>query len=235
MLGFVSATPLVQSGRAAAAPLVCRRPRFAPAMRAEASGKKAAALQFARDQKGKAVWAMRLGRAEDVDALVALGGDVGRMGKVVLASLVDGGDGACVVCEASVKGGKQGDGYSGRVLGAVLADVTVAVRDPAAGFESGLVKRAELLACTVAKGMENPEEVRKTLLLGSLKKLKGAEVATATKSVADGDEAELKLFKELGFKTVQQSAPVSKGSKSKCTILSALLATINPDPRKRFS
>lgn len=235
MLGFVAAMPVAASGRASSS-TVCRRPRYAPAMRAEGSSKKkAAALIFAQDMKGKAVWSLRAARQDDVDALVALGGDVGRMGAAVLSAMVDGGDGACVVCEASVKGTKAGEGYAGKVLGASLADVTAAVRDPEVGFESGLVKRAEFLACNVAKTMQDPEEVRKTLLLASLKKLKGAEVATATKNVADGDDAELKLFKDIGFKVAQQSVPASKGSKSKCTVLSASLATINPDPKKRFS
>jgi hypothetical protein len=235
MLGFLAATPHLPGARGARGAAVCRRPRAAPAMRADGSGKKVTRLQFATDMKGGAVWALREGRPDDVDALVALGGDVGRQGAAVIAALVAGGDGGCVVCEASVKGGKAGDGYTGRVLGAVLADVTMAVRDPAVGFESGLVKRAEVLACTVAPAMMDADAVAKTLLVASLKRLKTAGVSMVTRSIADGDVDGLQACRDIGFKVARQSATEVKGSKVKRTILSAALATINPDPKKRFS
>lgn len=205
-------------------------------MRAEGSSKKAAPLTFALDMKGNAVWSLRAGTAGDVPALVALGGDVGRIGAALLGAMVSGeADGSCVVCEASVKGTKAGDGYVGSILGAVISDVTASVRDPEIGFESGLVKRADLLACEISRTMQNPKEVRKTLLLGTLKMLKGAGVAKASKNIGDGDDELLKLYKEIGFKVEQQGVPVSKGSKAKRTVLGVSLATINPDPKKRIS
>lgn len=235
MLGFVSAAPLARAVRKPTSG-VCRRPRLTPAMRDERSSKKATPLTFARDMKGKAVWSLRAGTADDVAALVALGGDIGRFGETLLGAMVTGeADGSCVVCEASVKGSKAGEGYVGKILGATISDIAARVRDPEVGFESGLVKRADLIACEVSKAMQDPEEVRKTLLLGTLKMLKSADVATATKSVADGDKESIQLYKELGFKTTQQGVSVTKGSKAKQTVLSASLATINPDPKKRIS
>lgn len=235
MLGFVTAVPLAQAVRTPTSG-VCRRPRFAPTMRADRSSKKATPLTFALDMKGKAVWTLRAGTPDDVADIAALGGDIGRIGETMLGAMVSGdADGSCVVCEASVKGSKAGEGYVNKLLGATVSDIAASVRDPEVGFDSGLVKRADMLACEVSRAMQDPEEVRKTLLLGTLKMLKTAGVSTATKGLADGDDESLKLYKAIGFKTTQQGVPVTKGSKSKQTVLSASLATINPDPKKRIS
>lgn len=235
MLGFVNALPLLQVDKTPTSG-VCFRPRFTPSMRADRSSKKAAPLTFAVDMKGKAVWSLRPGTPDDVPAIVSLGGDVGRIGEALLSAMVTGdADGSCVVCEASVKGSKAGDGYVGKVLGATVSDIAAGVRDPEVGFESGLVKRADMLACEVSKVMQDAEDVRKTLLLGTLKMLKGADVLTATKCVADGDDESLRLYRDLGFKTTVQGAPVTKGSKAKQTVLTVSLPTINPDPKKKIS
>lgn len=221
MIGFVSAAPLISRGSEAAA--VCRRPRSTPCMRAEGSGKKkkVAPLQFAIDQNGSAVWNMRRATAEDVPTLIELGGDVGRLGAAVLGSICA--DGGCLCCEASVKGTKAGSGYEGKVLGSAVADVTMSVRDVEVGFESGMVKKAELLGYQVSPLMEGPEEVKKTLILGLMKSLKMSGVEVMAKDAA---EAEVVEFRAMGFRTVKQG---------KRTQMSAALGTINPDPRKRIS
>lgn len=121
MIGFVSATPLLASRSSANA--VSRRPRSSLNMRAEGTGKKkkVAPLQFAVDQRGKAVWSMRKATADDVPKLIELGGDVSRLGSAVLTAICN--DGGCLCCEASVKGAKAGSGYEGNVLGSAVADV----------------------------------------------------------------------------------------------------------------
>lgn len=163
MLGFVAASPVVGGTRNPQAPgLTSRRPRALISMRADSGkGKKAPPLQFAMDMKGKPVWSLRSGTAADVKPLCDLGGEVARLGAEVLEGMIE----DCVVCEASVKGTKAGDGFKGKVLGGVVSDVTMSVRDPKVGFESGLVKRAEIMAVETSPALgEAAEDVKRTLV-----------------------------------------------------------------------
>lgn len=221
MLGFASTIHLLPCR--AEADVVCRRPRSTPRARAEGTGKKkkVAPLQFALDQKGRPVWSLRRAQAEDVPALIELGGEVARLGPAVLTSICE--DHGCLCCEASVKGTKAGSGYEGRILGGAVADVTMGVRDPKVGFESGLVKRAEILGVEVSALMEGRNDVKRTLTVGLMKSLKAAGVILVTKDAAEDEVAD---FKDMGFKITQQG---------KRTQMSAALATINPDPKKRIS
>lgn len=163
MLGFVASLPVLAEGRnARAAAFTARRPRSFPVMRAgSGKGKKAPPLEFAVDMKGKPVWALRSGVAADTQSLCKLGGEVGLLGQQFVECMIE----DCVVCEASVKGSKAGEGYKGVVLGGVVSDVTMTVRDPDVGFESGLMKRAEILAVETSSALgENADAIKKTLV-----------------------------------------------------------------------
>lgn len=99
----------------------------------------------------------------------------------------------------------------------------MSVRDPDVGFESGMIKKAELLGADVSKLMEEPEEIKKTLILGLMKSMKAGGVDVMVKDAAESEVAE---FKAMGFKTVKQG---------KRTQLAASLPQINPMPKKKLS
>jgi hypothetical protein len=199
--------------------------------------RKVAPLVFASEASGAPVWALRTATAADAPVIAALGIEPSRLGEAVLASLFDG-QGGSVVCEASVKGTKEGQGFSGLLLGCAAVDVSSAVRDPAVGFSSGLVRRAEVLAVGVDDRMPSPDNVKRTMILGSMKKLKAAGVVQVRHAVshdARNADAEIAMYKELGFVVAAESSQEARGSKAKHTVLTAALGQLTPDPRKKVA
>jgi hypothetical protein len=202
----------------------------------DSKARKLAPLVFATDSKGNPVWNLRSAVAEDAARICELSIEPSRLGPPVLESLFDGTN-VSVVCEASVKGSKDGEGYSGLVLGAVAVDVTTCVRDPAVGFSSGLVKRAEILAAGVDHRMGEIEEVKQALLLGAMKKMKAAGVVQVRRAVAvdarNADE-QIAMYTRIGFAIAAENSSESRGSKSSHTVLIAALGQLNPDPRRKI-
>jgi hypothetical protein len=131
-----------------------------------------------------------------------------------------------------VKGAKEGEGFRGVVLGAVVVDVTLSVKDKTVSLEDlekNLVKRAEILAVDVSKELPDVADTRKKLVLGCMKKLKEAGVISVTYTVADRDE-DVQLFLDAGLK----DANPGSGGKSAHPTLIADLISLNPDPMKKM-
>lgn len=187
-------------------------------------GKKKSAppLVFAVDMKGNFVWDLRGATAEDASAVSALIGP--KFPHAIVSSFIGDSD-CCVVCEASVKGTKKGEGYSGRVMGAVLVDVSTEVKDKEEGFKSGLVKKAELLAVVVDSALPSVEDVRKKLLLGAMKKLKTGGVVSISTNLASSEDEKISLLKQCFFK-----GSTTEGNR---VSLKCNLVAENPDPQKK--
>lgn len=185
------------------------------------SGKKVAPIVFATDIKGNFVWTLRTADVGDVSAISELTGPA--LPVAMLQSFVEDSP-CCMVCEASVKGTKEGEGYGGRVMGAAVVDVRSEVRDKSVGFSSGLVQKGEVVWIGVSDQL--PEAgVTKKLALGCLKKMKanGAVEAMATVPV---DSPRVDEYTGYGFREVERS-----GGRVKLTC--NLVAT-DPDPQKKM-
>lgn len=189
------------------------------------SGKRKAAPPpiFAVDMKGNFVWTLRGAQADDAAAVAALVGK--KFPPAVVASFIDDSE-CCVICEASVKGAKKGEGYSGRVLGAVLVDIATEVRDKEVGFSSGLVKKGELLAVVVDPVLPSMEDVRKKLVLGAMKKLKDLGAVAVSITVPSSEDDKISMLKQCFFKG---STPDGNRVTLKCNLVAE-----NPDPQKKL-
>lgn len=184
----------------------------------KAQAKKKAAPVFALDMKGNFVWTMRSATPEDQDGVVACIGSSSIPDFMVSSFLED--SPCCIVCEVSVKGTKEGEGYKTKIMGAAIVDVIVEVKDKSIGFDSGLVKKADILQVVVSPDIPDTEDVRKKLLLGAMKKLKQYGVVSVTHSAPD-DTNYTDLLKKCNFSL-------------KDGTFSANLVTSNPDPQKKL-
>lgn len=186
------------------------------------SGKKRAAPTFATDIKGNIVWTLRSATVDNVDAVVELLDE--KLPRDLVESMLEDSE-CCIVCETSVKGRKEGDGFSSVIMGVVLVDVAIGVRDAEKGFESGLVKHAHLI--TIAVSPDFPEEDGlKKLLLACLKKMKASGVVNVTHSTDNAKRTE--LLKECLFKSSGQD---EFGTPS----FTCDLVIENPDPMKKIN
>lgn len=246
MLGFVTGLALPAKGNCNIGSRICsQKPQHTAETRLRRSGcvmaaektqkKKKAPKAFALDGKGKPVWQLRVATPDDLDAILSLGGDVGLHGHSIISNLLNNSDCACVVCEANVKGTKEGEGYHGEILGCALSNINLRVKDLQVGFDSGLIKIGEVLAVTVSDALPNADEIERTLMLAALQKMKSMNVVQVTQSTLASDEEEIKWFKSQGFTILQNVEPETRGSKTQLTYLMAHLLAINPDPRKKFS
>jgi hypothetical protein len=200
-------------------------------MQSEASRKKKAApLVFSKDMKGNFVWNLRSATEEDAKAACDLGGEVAVYMENLVSSIFAANHRCSVVCEASVKGTKEGEGFKGVVLGCAMADISVSLRDPSAGMDGTFVKRAELLAVSVSKDLPDPEDTKRKLVLGCLSKLKKAGVLSVTRSLASEDGDQVTFYEGVGFSSS------SRGTNPKGTSLTlhADLTSLNPDPMKKI-
>lgn len=191
-----------------------------PASKKE-KGKKRATPTFATDIKGNIVWNLRSATMEDVDQIYSLVEEV--LSRDLVESFVSESP-CCVVCEASVKGTKQGEGYFPVVMGIALVDITLHVKDKENPLKSDLTKHGDLV--TIAVDSEFPDtEAPKKLLLGSLKKMKDYGVIEVTHQNDNVKRVELVkqcLFKEHG--TSEFDIP----------LFICNLAFENPDPMKKL-
>jgi hypothetical protein len=199
-------------------------------MQSDASRKKkAAALVFSKDMKGNFVWTLRSANEADAKPACDLGGEVAVYMEDLVSSIFAANHRCSVVCEASVKGTKEGEGFKGVVLGCAMADISISLQDPSTGLSGPFVKRAELLAVSVSKELPDPEDTKRKLVLGCLSKLKKAGVLSVTRSLAPDDVDQVAFYEGVGF-----SGPGKGASKGTAVTLRVDLTSLNPDPMKKM-
>lgn len=179
--------------------------------------KKATKLTFAVDIKGNFVWNLRSATVEDVSAISAL---IPQLPSSIVESLVEDSP-CCVVCEASVKGAKEGEGYSGRILGAALVDVSLYLKN------ESVTKTADFITVVADSVLPDVEAVKKKLVLGSLKKCKENSVAEVSSEVSADNVERVELLENCLFKIKTKDASGVR--------LSCRLAAENPDPQKKMT
>lgn len=182
--------------------------------------KKRATPTFATDIKGNIVWTLRSGTKDDLDEIQNLIDDA--LPRDLTESILSDST-CCTVCEASVKGTKEGQGFYSTIMGVVLVDLSTAFRDVEKGMDSGLVKHGHLV--TVSVNPEFPDqETDKKLLLGSMKKMKTNGVIDVTHFTTDPHRTE--LLEGCGFKPLGRDELDTP--KFACD-----LTLVNPDPKKK--
>lgn len=155
--------------------------------------KKKAPIVFSKDMKGNIVWTLRSATAEDTNAIFPL------VEKVLTRDLVDNfvsTSPCCVVCEASVKGTKEGEGFAPKIMGVVLVDVNNHFNDES----NPNAKHGYLVTVFVDNDMPD-EDAPKKMVLGSLKKMKDYGVVKVIHSNDHQDRIDLItqcLFKQNG-------------------------------------
>jgi ribosomal protein S18 acetylase RimI-like enzyme len=230
MYGFVAGQPLLPRGsRDQRKGNVCSgRPQLS--MLAEATKKKRAApLVFSTDMKGKYVWTLRSATEADAKPACDLEGQTAIYTEGLVASIF-GSDHRCsVVCEASVKGTKEGEGFKGVVLGSVLADIVLSLRDRSGPLDGPLDKHAEIFAVDVSSELPDPADTKRKMVLGCMSKLKKAGVLDVERSVAVDDKEEVQFYEGIGFQGAAKGA-----AKGAVVTFTADLTGLNPDPMKKM-
>lgn len=183
--------------------------------------KKRAAPTFATDIKGNIVWSLRSGTIDDLDGVQELIQDA--LPRELTESILSDSS-CCTVCETSVKGTKEGEGFHAVVMGVVLVDLSTAYRDIEKGMDGGVIKHGHLL--TIAVNPDFPDnETDVKMLLGSLKKMKEDGVVDVVHYTSDQNR--IGLLEQCYFK--------SKGSdefdtpKFVCDLVMS-----NPEPKKKM-
>lgn len=178
---------------------------------------------FSKDLKGNIVWVMRSAQEEDVDVLTGLFKNL--YPRDLISSIVNDSP-ACTVCEASVKGTKEGEGYKDRLFGGVLADVQTVIKDVDVGIDGGTSKFAEILCTAIDMEMPDREDVRQKLILGAMKKMKDHGVVEVTIWLDPQYDAMMELYRKCLFKQYD------KEDGKICLKCNLVLA--NPDPQKKM-
>lgn len=215
--------PSSRSVRTICAAATKENPRTRDSGRTREGGKKKAPIVFAKDLKGKFVWTLRGATADDVDAITALFKQI--YTRDLVATFVESSLGCLTVCEASVKGIKEGEGYSGRVMGAVLLDVGTFLKNVEMGLEGGTKLMAEFFGTAMHPEVPGREEVRVKLVLGALKKLKEAGAFTASIDINEKNEEAIEFFAGCLF--------TRKGNEDGRVYMQCDLLQENPEPQKK--
>mmetsp|Transcript_6438 Transcript_6438/g.19506 ORF Transcript_6438/g.19506 Transcript_6438/m.19506 type:complete len:232 (+) Transcript_6438:138-833(+) len=200
-------------------------------------------LKVNTDMKGKPVWTLREANSSDAGGIAAL--EDLPLDSQLIASMIQHSEGSALVAQVTLKGGsdtsaaalarpddkaEQGsssESSSNMIVGAVLPSVTGFVADPNDQSDPPTVKKqADIVALKVDSRMPEHEDVRKKLLLGSLRKLKTAKVNDTYVSTRKG-APEASIFKESGFQDSK--------SDDDADILYANLVSLNPDPLKKIA
>lgn len=205
-------------------PVMQDRKTSTPSSNKGAKKKKESPLTFANDIKGNVVWVLRSATTDDIPELVSV------LDSALPASMVGNfveENTCCTVCEVSVKGAKEGSSYTGMIMGGVLVDVTVEVKDPSQGFSGGLVKRGELVTLAVDPRVPDTDDVTEKLVLGSLAKMKKEGVIEVVSLVSEENEKRVALLSKCLFK-------VKATSRGRVTMV-CRLSNENPNPKKRMS
>ncbi|PXF41538.1 hypothetical protein BWQ96_08741 [Gracilariopsis chorda] len=179
--------------------------------------KKKSAPLFARDIKGNFVWNLRSAAPQDIAGISNVIGP--GLPDSIVASLVEDST-CCVVCDTSIKGRKESEGYRNVVMGAALVDVAIVLR------ESNIVKQADFITVAAHPDLPDGDMVRRKLVLGCLKKMKEEGVSEVTSVVAEENESRLQLLKSCLFKEKSRS----EGRVN----LVCNLGMENPDPEKKL-
>lgn len=183
--------------------------------------KKRATPTFATDIKGNIVWTLRSGTPDDLDGIQDVTGEV--LPRDLTESILSDSS-CCTVCETSIKGTKEGQGFHSAIMGVVLVDLSIAYRDVKQGRESGLVKHGNLV--TIAVDPEFPDaETDRKMLLGSLKKMKDSGVVDVIHFTSDSKRKA--LLEECGFKSLGRDELDTP--KYMCDLVMS-----NPDPMKKM-
>lgn len=186
--------------------------------------KKVAPVMFATDIKGKPVWKLRSAVQEDVDALSTL---IPILPTEIISTFVEDSEGGSLVCEGTIKGTKEGEGYKSRLFGIALVDVDNELLDSAKGAEGGFTEAAELITVKVHPDMPDTDVVKQQLTLGAMKKLKTKGISRMRVLARKDDDRYIKELKQLGF---SGSKPVAHDN----VMLSANLSMLSPDPQKKI-
>ncbi|CAN8067156.1 unnamed protein product [Agarophyton chilense] len=181
--------------------------------------KKKSPLTFGRDIKGNVVWSLRSAVRDDIELVGRIVGPV--LPESIITSLVEDSE-FCTVCDVSVKGTKEGEGYRNIVMGCALVDVGIVLRG------SNIVKHADFITVMTHDQMPDDLQVRRKLVLGSLKKMKDAGVSQVTSTVASDNSDRIDLLTSCLFKT-EGASDVEGGVRLVCN-----LSTENPDPEKKM-
>lgn len=203
-----------------------RAPQRARVTMADGEGskkKKVAPVVFATDIKGKPVWKLRSAAKEDTEAAASL---VTRLPSEMVGRFVLDSAGNSLVCDGTIKGTKEGEGYKSRIFGVALVDLENEMRDASAGPDAGFVEAAELITVKVHSDMPDADMVKQQLTLGAMKKLKTKGVVRMRASVPRTDQAYIDELKSYGFsggKTEEDNL-----------ILTANLGALNPDPQRKI-
>lgn len=209
--------------RPVCAPVPQRRQIVCATPTAEKGEKKKAPVKFATDLKGNFVWTLRTATEEDIDAVGHLFATTYPRA-LVESFIMD--SGCCTVCEPSIKGTKEGEGYKSKIMGAALVDVERKVKDLDAGMDGGLMEFASVMGTMVDEDVPDAEVVRKKLLLGAMKKLKLKGVPRITAYVVSPEQKTIDFLKECLFKKRGEDT-------SAADMICDLIAT-DPDPEKKM-
>lgn len=179
--------------------------------------KKKAPVNFALDMKGNFVWNLRSASPEDILEISEIVGP--KLPSSIITSLVE--DSPCsTICDASVKGRKEGEGYRNVVMGCALVDVGIVLR------KSNVVKRGDFITVALHPEIPDGDIVRKKLVMGSLRKMKDAGVIEVTSVVAEENTKRIELLKSCMFEE-------ESNTEGRVNLL-CNLASKNPNPEKKM-
>ena len=188
-----------------------------------AKKKKVAPVVFATDMKGKPVWKMRTAKEEDLESTAPLFTD--SLPMELIEAYIGKENSQSLLCEGTIKGTKEGEGYKQRVFGAALVYKGLRIRDYTEKDSGDWVTYGELIGIRVHNDMPDKEAVKKTLTLGVMKKLKTDGADSFRVFVPEENDEYFKELKGMGF---------VKGRKSDdCIEMIANLATLNPEPLRK--
>lgn len=182
--------------------------------------KKVAPVVFATDLKGKPVWKLRVATAEDLSPTSEL---FEILPEAMISRYLEGGT---VLCEGTIKGAKETEGYKQRIFGAALVSIGDRKKDPK-DSASAWVKYGEVIGVKVHEDMPGSDDVKQQLTLGALKNLKNKGVASVRYVVPEESASYISELREMGFSK-------AKGKQdSECVELVANLGTLNPSPNRK--
>lgn len=176
---------------------------------------------FGTDIKGNVAWTLRAATPDDLDAVYPMVEDV--LTRDLVESFLSMSS-CCTICETSLKGTKEGEGFKSVIMGVVLVDLSLGARDVQKGFDAGTAKYGNLV--TIFVDSEFPDQsMAKKMLLGSMKLMKEDSVIEVVH--CNQDPKRVALVKDCLFKEDGTSA--LDFPKFVCN-----LKFENPDPLKKI-
>ncbi len=185
--------------------------------------KKTAPVVFATDMKGKPVWKMRSAKEEDLEATAPL--FLESLPMEIIEEYIGKEYSQSLLCEGTVKGTKEGEGFKQRIFGAALVFKGERIRDYTDPECEDWDTFGELISVKVHDDMPDKEAVKKTLTLGAMKKLKTEGGTSMLMLVPPENQAYINELKEMGFEKGEK--------KDECIEMVANLSALNPDPQRK--